>query len=170
MFLLQNMSFRLLDVGGHRSERKKWIHCFDDVKGVVFVAALSDFDLTLSEDRHTNRMVESLKLFKSICNNQWFTEASMMIFLNKLDVFESKILDPESVPLTVFFPHYTGNVKSVEETSEFIKHEFESLNLNPEKDVYTHYTCATDTDNVRSVFYVVTDVLIKEMLLFCGMY
>ena len=164
------MNFRLLDVGGHRSDRKKWIHCFDDVKAVVFVAALSDFNLTLSEDGITNRMVESLRLFKSICNNRWFTEASMIIFLNKLDVFEAKITDPNSAVFSAYFPEYTGNFNSVEDTSAFIRLEFEKLNQNPEKDVYTHFTCATDTDNVRSVFNVVTDMLVKEMLTFCGMY
>ena len=164
------MNFRLLDVGGHRSERKKWIHCFDDVKAVVFVAALSDFDLTLMEDQVTNRMIESLRLFESICNNRWFTEASMIIFLNKWDVFETKISDPNGVPLTDVFPHYRGCLNSVPEASDFIRLEFEGMNANLEKDLYTHFTCATDTENVRSVFYVVTDMLVKEMLTFCGMY
>ena len=40
----------MLDVGGQRSERKKWIHCFDEAKAVIFVAALSDYDLSLTED------------------------------------------------------------------------------------------------------------------------
>ena len=164
------MDFRLFDVGGQRSERKKWIHCFDEVKGVIFVAALSDFDLMLCEDRNTNRMSESMRLFASICNNRWFQEASMILFLNKTDVFEEKILDPDGAPLTACFPHYAGDLKSIPETSDFIRHEFENLNSNPEKDVYTHFTCATNTDNVRFVFFAVSDMLVKEMLTFCGLY
>ena len=46
----------MLDVGGQRSERKKWIHCFDEVKAVIFIAALSDYDLTLVEDPMMNRL------------------------------------------------------------------------------------------------------------------
>ena len=46
----------MLDVGGQRSERKKWIHCFDEVKAVIFIAALSDYDLTLVEDPSMNRL------------------------------------------------------------------------------------------------------------------
>ena len=134
------------------------------------MAALSDFDLTLTEDGVTNRMVESLRLFQSICNNRWFKEASMIVFLNKVDVFEAKITDPDGVPLSECFPHYRGCLNSVPETSDFIRLEFEILNANSEKDVYTHFTCATDTENVRSVFYIVTDMLVKEMLAFCGMY
>lgn len=51
-------------------------------------------------------MHESLKLFDSICNNKWFTETSIILFLNKKDIFEEKI---KKSPLTICFPEYTGN-------------------------------------------------------------
>jgi hypothetical protein len=35
---------RIYDVGGQRAERRKWIHCFDDVTAVIFVAAISEYD------------------------------------------------------------------------------------------------------------------------------
>ena len=60
-FRKKGLNFRMLDVGGQRSERKKWIHCFDEAKAVIFVAALSDYDLSLSEDPSFNRMKESLR-------------------------------------------------------------------------------------------------------------
>lgn len=44
---------RLVDVGGQRSERKKWIHCFQDVTAIIFVVALSEYDLGLAEDQTT---------------------------------------------------------------------------------------------------------------------
>lgn len=54
-----------------------------------------------------NRMQESLKLFDSICNNKWFTDTSIILFLNKKDLFEEKI---RKSPLTICFPEYTGIV------------------------------------------------------------
>lgn len=41
---------RMFDVGGQRSERKKWIHCFEGVTCIIFCAALSAYDLVLVED------------------------------------------------------------------------------------------------------------------------
>ena len=43
----------MLDVGGQRSERKKWIHCFQDVTALLFVVAISGYDQVLIEDRDT---------------------------------------------------------------------------------------------------------------------
>jgi hypothetical protein len=40
----------VVDVGGQQSERKKWIHTFEDVEIVLFVASLNDFDLSMAED------------------------------------------------------------------------------------------------------------------------
>ena len=43
-FTLKGMNFRVFDVGGQRSERKKWIHCFEDVTAIIFIVALSEYD------------------------------------------------------------------------------------------------------------------------------
>jgi hypothetical protein len=41
--------FRMVDVGGQRSERRKWIHCFENVTSIMFLAALSEYDQVLVE-------------------------------------------------------------------------------------------------------------------------
>ncbi|BHF79068.1 Guanine nucleotide binding protein (G protein), alpha [Sparganum proliferum] len=108
-FQLRDLNFRIFDVGGQRSERKKWIHCFEDVTAIIFCVAMSEYDQVLHEDETTNRMQESLKLFDSICNNKWFQDTSMILFLNKKDLFEEKI---KRSPLTICFPEYTGGQRS----------------------------------------------------------
>jgi len=55
-------------------------------------------------------MQESMHLFDSICNNKWFTDTSIILFLNKKDLFVQKI---ETSPITICFPEYAGNIKSV---------------------------------------------------------
>ena len=90
-FTFKDLNFRVFDVGGQRSERKKWIHCFEDVTAIIFIVALSEYDQVLVEDETTNRMHESLRLFDSICNNKWFVNTSIILFLNKKDLFSEKI-------------------------------------------------------------------------------
>ena len=43
-FVIEGHTFHMFDVGGQRNERKKWIHCFENVTCVIFVAALSEYD------------------------------------------------------------------------------------------------------------------------------
>ncbi|XP_074008195.1 guanine nucleotide-binding protein G(o) subunit alpha isoform X4 [Numenius arquata] len=165
-FTFKNLHFRLFDVGGQRSERKKWIHCFEDVTAIIFCVALSGYDQVLHEDETTNRMHESLKLFDSICNNKWFTDTSIILFLNKKDIFEEKI---KKSPLTICFPEYTGP-NSFTEAVAYIQAQYESKNKSPNKEIYTHITCATDTNNIQFVFDAVTDVIIANNLRGCGLY
>ena len=104
-FSYKGLHFKMFDVGGQRSERKKWIHCFEGVTAIIFCVALSGYDLVLAEDEEMNRMMESMKLFDSICNNKWFVETSIILFLNKKDLFEQKI---KYSPLSVCFPEFKG--------------------------------------------------------------
>ena len=66
-FEIDGNQFKMFDVGGQRNERKKWIHCFENVTAVLFVAAISEYDQMLYEDENTNRIVEALNLFEEIC-------------------------------------------------------------------------------------------------------
>jgi len=159
-FIIDGNQFKMYDVGGQRNERKKWIHCFENVTAVLFVAAISEYDQMLYEDETTNRIVEALNLFEEICNSRWFRETSMILFLNKRDLFQEKI---KKVPLSKYFPDYAGD-DSFEQCAAFLQEQFESRNRNPEKQVYTHITCATDTGNVAAVFNAVKDIIIRKSL------
>ncbi|CBY13077.1 unnamed protein product [Oikopleura dioica] len=166
-FEFKDLHFKMFDVGGQRSERKKWIHCFEGVTAIIFCVALSAYDLVLAEDEEMNRMHESMKLFDSICNNKWFTDTSIILFLNKKDLFEKKI---SKSPLTICFPDYTGQ-DTYEQAAAYIQMQFEDLNKRKEsKEIYTHFTCATDTNNIQFVFDAVTDVIIKNNLKDCGLF
>ena len=41
----------MVDVGGQKSERRKWIHCFQDVTTILFLVSLSGYDQCLVEDK-----------------------------------------------------------------------------------------------------------------------
>lgn len=159
-FSVGNTNFTLVDVGGQRSERRKWMHCFQDVTAVIFVVAMSEYDQKLYEDETTNRMHEALKLFKDICNTKWFSETAIILFLNKKDIFEKKI---KRVPLSVCFRDFQGP-NTYEAASQYIEDQFLGQNEISKKLIYVHHTCATDTRNVEVVFKAVQDIIVNKIL------
>ncbi|XP_042605101.1 guanine nucleotide-binding protein G(o) subunit alpha-like isoform X1 [Cyprinus carpio] len=161
-FEVKHLVFRLYDVGGQRTERRKWMSCFQDVRAVLFVVSLSGYDMTLVEDPSMNRLQESLKLFSSICNNVFFRSTSMILFMNKIDLFQEKILH-SGRHLRHYLPQFRGADCDVDAAARFIASMFVSLNMTS-KLIYHHFTTATDTSNVQVVFQVVMDTIIEENL------
>ena len=158
-FSMGNMSIHLFDVGGQRSERRKWIHCFEAVTSIIFCVALSEYDQSLLEDSSQNRMAESLVLFESVVNSRWFQRTSIILFLNKIDVFTAKI---PQVPLSRYFPEYTGG-DDVNKAAKYILWRFTLAN-RAKLSVYPHLTQATDTSNIRLVFAAVKETLVQNSL------
>ncbi|XP_074547104.1 guanine nucleotide-binding protein G(q) subunit alpha-like [Halichoeres trimaculatus] len=160
-FDLHTVVFRMVDVGGQRSERRKWIHCFENVTSIMFLVALSEYDQVLVESVNENRMEESMALFQTIINYEWFKESSVILFLNKIDLLEEKIMQSHLVD---YFPEYEGPQRDVKAAKDFILDMFVSLNPNEKKIIYSHFTCATDTDNIRFVFRAVKDHILQGNL------
>ncbi|KAJ3180956.1 guanine nucleotide-binding protein subunit alpha [Geranomyces variabilis] len=159
-FAVGDLTYHMYDVGGQRSERRKWLHCFENVTAVVFMVALSEYDQVLAEDSTVNRMQEAIKLFDSICNSRWFVRTSIILFLNKIDLFEQKLT---KVPLQSYFPEYTGG-SSFKAGCEFMTRRFRALRRASNKPVYVHLTCATDTEQIKFVMDAVYDILVQKEL------
>eukprot|EP00249_Psilotum_nudum_P024803 c29296_g1_i8 orf=1133-2269(+) len=164
--------YRLFDVGGQRNERRKWIHLFDGVTAVIFCAALSEYDQTLFEDESKNRMMETRELFDWILKVPWFQRTSFLLFLNKYDIFEKKVL---KVPLSVceWFKDYkplTTGKQEIEHAYEFVKRKFEEVYVqNTPKDkvdrVFQIYrTTALDQTLVKKTFSLVNEALTRQRL------
>ncbi|KAG5356319.1 Guanine nucleotide-binding protein alpha-3 subunit [Yarrowia sp. B02] len=158
-FRLGSHLIHMYDVGGQRSERKKWIHCFENVTLIIFCVALSEYDQVLLEEKNANRMNESLVLFDSIINSRWFVRTSVVLFLNKIDVFTEKL--PLS-PLENQFPDYKGGA-DINKGAKYILWRFNEKNragLN----IYPHLTQATDTSNIRLVFAAIKETILQNAL------
>ncbi|KAH3743307.1 guanine nucleotide-binding protein alpha-1 subunit [Pelomyxa schiedti] len=155
-FTAHETRFKLVDVGGQRSERKKWINCFDDVAAVLFVVALSEFDLLLYEDSSTNRLEESLRLFKDTCEHTAFPNTPFILVLNKEDIFDQKVSDGTFASR---FPDFKGTDTNA--ASQFIRDKF--IASSGKKVVATHNLCATNTDNVRALIKDVTAEVLSQL-------
>jgi len=155
-FQIQQALFKFLDVGGQRNERRKWIHCFEDVTAIIYVAAMQEFDQVLYEDEKTNRLQESIRVFSEVVSSVYFSKPTIILFLNKRDLFEDKI---KKVNLKVCFEDYLGD-NSYANAAKFIEDQFRKVNKNKSRLVFTHFTCATDTDGVEKVFRATRETIL----------
>jgi len=108
-FVFDKISFLIVDVGGQRSERRKWLHCFNNITAVVFLTACDEYDgKVLEEDNHTNRMLDSLSLFEKLSESSWFENVPFVLFLNKIDLFDAKI---KNIPLDSIYDDFNSTIK-----------------------------------------------------------
>lgn len=181
-----------MDVGGQKTERRKWIHCFESVTSIIYIAALSEFDQLQSEPisfgeknvetglvpTFVNKLEESKALFKTIVTSRWFRESSVILFLNKFDIFEEKILNMaknNDKRLEDYFPEYFQSKLLMEnkKSTDIVDLVAESiLSMFYQQDpiyfrkriLYSHFTCATNTNNIKIVFQAVKDTIMQQIL------
>ncbi|KAJ8337160.1 hypothetical protein SKAU_G00383800 [Synaphobranchus kaupii] len=163
-FQVDKVNFHMFDVGGQRDERRKWIQCFN---------ASSSYNMVIREDNNTNRLRESLDLFRSIWNNRWLRTISIILFLNKQDMLAEKVLAGKS-KIEDYFPEFTrytvspeavpdpGEDPKVTRAKFFIRDEFLRISTasgDGRHYCYPHFTCAVDTENIRRVFQDCRDII-----------
>lgn len=161
VFELKELTFRMMDVGGQRSERKKWIHCFEGVQCLLFMAALSGYDQCLVEDVNANQMHEAFMLFESLVNGEWFKDKPIILFLNKIDLFREKL---QKSPISTHFPDYTGDDRDEEAAKQYFANRFKAINRNNSREIYINFTNATDTNLLKVTMNDVQDMLIQKNL------
>uniref|UniRef100_A0A3Q2CQF9 Guanine nucleotide binding protein (G protein), alpha 13b n=1 Tax=Cyprinodon variegatus TaxID=28743 RepID=A0A3Q2CQF9_CYPVA len=161
-FEIKNVPFKMVDVGGQRSERRRWFECFDSVTSILFLVSSSEYDQVLMEDRQTNRLRESLNIFETIVNNRVFVNVSIILFLNKTDLLEEKV---KLVPLKDYFPEYSGPEHSLPDIQAFMVECFRAKRRDAtQKPLYHHFTTAINTENIRLVFRDVKDTILHDNL------
>jgi len=167
VFEYENISFTLVDVGGQRSERKKWLHCFSTVTAVIYLTAINEYDMLLEEDANTNRLVESLKLWKALTSSEFFIKTPFILFLNKSDLFKQKL---EKVLLSEVFQEWDdyANTPGVSQLEPF-EQGWRFLAKLYEKhfagtSFYAHVTCAIDPKSCTKVWASVQGEMVRRAL------
>ncbi|CAG5106608.1 Oidioi.mRNA.OKI2018_I69.chr1.g2917.t1.cds [Oikopleura dioica] len=167
---IKKVPFAFIDVGGQRTQRQKWFQCFQNsINTVLFFVAVSEFDQTLVEDKNTNRVIESLKVFKYILEQKAFRDRDIIIFFNKCDLLEEKI--KEGIKVTDYFATpFKGDPLNVKDVQNFFRDLFyataqcrletpdEQGNFRDDLGLYHHFTVAIDTENIKKVFEAVKDM------------
>ena len=91
------------------------------MSSIIFIASLADYNLKLVEDLSTNRLSESIALFKTFMGNQFFKQRPIILFLNKTDIFDEKI---KHFDLADSFDDYKGRSRDKQEATTFILNKF----------------------------------------------
>jgi len=152
-----DIHWSVVDVGGQRSERRKWLHCFDNVKAVMWVVNLADYNNVLFEDKNVNRMHESLELFKDTVKQDFFRDVPIFLFLNKKDLFEHMI---KSRGIECCFPDYKGN-NDLNECCQFVEEQFQSRLPSGKPRAMTFFLAARVRKEVQYAFDDLKDALVK---------
>ena len=102
-----NDQIQAYDVGGTRSQRRKWVHIFQDASLVIYCVNLSSYDENLAEDETANAMVENINLWKDILYSPriLFKKVNIVLLFTHVDVFLDKI---KRIPISKYFPEYKG--------------------------------------------------------------
>ncbi|XP_077415852.1 guanine nucleotide-binding protein G(o) subunit alpha-like isoform X2 [Vanacampus margaritifer] len=161
-FELNDSALYLYDVGVQRSDRRKWLRCFDGIQVLLFVVALSSYDLSLPKDTTVNPLQESCGLFTSICTNAIFKLTSVILFMNKADLFQEKILH-SGRHLRFYISTFQGADADVDAAARHITAMFSTCG-GDDRLIFHHFTTATDTTNVRVVLQVAVEQILEQNL------
>jgi len=148
--------YRFIDIGGNKPERKKWGMITEKLTAIIYCVDLNSYDQK-GVDGEINRMVEQMSVFEDIIEDESFDKIALVIFLNKIDLFEDKI----RVGFNQCFPNFSGNGK--EDAIKYIKNKMLDIGrtYNPKKkNIYFHETVATNSENIIVIF----DAMRKEIL------
>uniref|UniRef100_A0A6A7GB62 Guanine nucleotide-binding protein G(O) subunit alpha isoform X2 n=1 Tax=Hirondellea gigas TaxID=1518452 RepID=A0A6A7GB62_9CRUS len=162
--LEQRTMIKIIDVGGQRSERRKWLSHFDDVAAVLFLVSLSGYARVVHEAEETNQMAEAIGVFTTIVNEKSFFKSNMILFLNKCDLSAKMI---GTTPLTVCFQDYEGKENDYTEGVEYITELFQDLVVNhpvAKHKFYVHVTCAVDQAAMRLTTGTVKHICVSNIL------
>ena len=159
-FLYKDSMFKMIDVGGQRSERRKWIHFIDNVTAIIFCVSLNEYNMPLDEDPGQNAMTESMNIFESIINSVFFKDKQIILFLNKIDLFREKI---KLHPLNRYFNDFTGNPSSEKDSVAYIQGKYLALDKQTNRKIIAHPTCATNTKNIETVTSVAFNGILDQL-------
>lgn len=157
--------WRIVDVGGSRSQRPTWVPFFDNVDAIIFLAPISGFDQVLAEDRAVNRLEDSVLLWKSVCSNKLLANVDLVLFLNKCDILEAKL--NAGIRLSRYVRSYGDRENNLESVCKYLRSKFSAIHReyspNPRK-FYAFCTSVTDTATTAGIIASVRDMVIRQHL------
>ena len=155
-FLVSNACYNVWDVGGARKERRKWIHCIENLDIIIFSVDTSAYDTGIFEDDKISVMQENLAIFDNICKSRWLRKAVVLLCFNKVDSLQRKLAYR---PFDDYYEDFNGNNLSLEDVMAYIETKFVSLVADSNKPKDMVQVCFTEMTDDRNLGQAVFDAL-----------
>ncbi len=104
-------------------------------------------------------MYESMMLFESLVNGEWFNSKPIILFLNKIDLFREKLAIS---PVSALFPDYRGPDTDYDAAVKYFADRFRGLDRTANREIYIHCTNAIDTTMLKATMESVQDIIIQS--------
>jgi len=128
----------------------------EGTSAVIFFAGLDEFNMISAEDKAKTKMQISIDVFKEVISADSTEKSCMLLFLNKIDLFEKKIADRgHFAAFKKNFPEYNGGAFP-EKAYEHIQQQFEKV-VPKDRTLVTHCVCAIDTSTMSALFNAVKE-------------
>lgn len=129
---VDDVDYSFHDTSAQRNKRGKWLHLFDRVSAVIFVVAVDQYDEPCATSKTIDGVSASLELFDEICSCSHLERTPILLVLNKVDVFEEKIvkIPPHTTRMrghTSPWSSYADAVGAIEDHSSASKHTTAAL-------------------------------------------
>jgi len=166
-FVIDKTGWDLIDVGGQKPERAKWeaiISSKESVCGIIFFAALDEYNMMSTEEPNKTKMEISLQVFTDLLQSNTVQDRphiTILLFLNKIDLLEAKLQkDDNRDKFKEIFPNYTEGIESA---CNCVKDKFVSP-FPEDLKIHTHYICALNTLLMAEVFTAVRTTIFDSRL------
>ncbi|TRM69252.1 guanine nucleotide binding protein, alpha subunit [Schizophyllum amplum] len=168
-FTLAKKDWIFYDFSGSRSARAGWFSYFDDVTAVIFLAPVSVFDEV--DETGTNRLRDSMSLWKTLCSEKLLMRAQLVLFLNKCDVLDHKLKSTKA-QIKDYFPSFKDRSNDTKTVCKYFRTYFYEImqQCSPKtgaavpRTLFAHYTTAVDKKQTAYTLNAVKDAIVRDYL------
>lgn len=160
----EGTSIRVIDVGGQRNERGKWLSLFDTATVVVFVASAADYHMMLEEDETQSAFLECKHLFHHVCRHESMADKPIILLMNKIDLLPEQI---KKWPLHHVFKDATPDLScDIKRSIYFLQSKLMKSTAVTKrlKPIYSYTSSAIESTTFQQIWKVVEATVLDENL------
>jgi GTPase SAR1 family protein len=156
----ENKKIEIFDMGGQKTSRRQWAQMLVSPTGIVFFAALSDYDVPIFNGSKM-KLEDSIDVFDEVTRYPEFKDSSFILMLNKFDVFEEKL---KTRSIKEIYSDWEGK-EDPKSASKAIGEMFRKRMLEEKRNAFKfNVICALESEQMKKVFLSLRDIFAFDAL------